>query len=466
MYKALFNSASPNQIAKAGIIGTGHFATAVVTQSVSISRLHIPIVADTNLKAGVNAFQQAGIANEEIAICESTTEVKQAWENNKRIVVPDASLMMDLPIDIVVEATGIPEAGARHSLEAIEHGKHLAMVSKDVDIVIGPILKHLADKAGVVYTQVDGDQHGLLVQLVEWARELGLEVISAGKFLEFDLIFDPESNRIGWGQTSIHIESSQSSCFEPFKGKALAGRYRTRREALGSLGTHKGYDVVEMALAANVASLQPDTPALHGPAIRVNEIADLLCDKARGGILNSIGVVDCVSCLRYPFEAAMGGGVFAVVDASTDYSRQIMHTKGLPPNSFGNAGLIFRPYHLCGVETATSLLSAVLLKQPTSGKDLSPKYDVAAKTRIDLKKGDPVGSDKSPELQAMMLPFSGSNENTPIPLHLARGNALAQDKPAGSMITYKDVQTPESSVLWDLRRQQDQLFHPSEISNR
>ena len=242
---------------------------------------------------------------------------------------------MDLPIDIIVESTGVPEVGARYGLMAIEHGKHLAMVSKDVDIVVGPILKHMADKAGVVYTQVDGDQHGLLVQLVEWARELGLEIISAGKFLEFDLIFDPAKETISWGEDSLPVSSNVHSLFVPSTGSEIIDQSNSRRATLGSLGTHKGYDVVEMALAANVADLHPDTPALHGLPLRINEIADVLCDEARGGILKSAGVVDCVSCLRYPYEGVMGGGVFIVVDASSDYSRYIMHTKGLPPNSRG-----------------------------------------------------------------------------------------------------------------------------------
>ena len=465
MYKSLFDSVSPERMVRAGIIGTGHFATAIVTQSVSIPRLHIPVVADIDVQAGVKAFKQAGIDDAEIAICESSVDVREAWSKEQRIVTPDASLLMDLEIDIVVESTGIPEAGARYGAEAIQHGKHLAMVSKDVDIVVGPILKQMADKAGVVYTQVDGDQHGLLVQLVEWARELGLEVISAGKFLEFDLIFDPASHTVSWGQASIEIESSQSPLFEPCLGAELAERYQQRRTALGSLGMHKGYDVVEMALAANLADLQPDIPALHGPPIRVNEIADLLCDEARGGILQSTGVVDCVSCLRYPYEAAMGGGIFAVVDASSDYSRHILHTKGLPPNSFGNAGLIFKPYHLCGVETAISLLSAVLLNQPTSGKNLEPVYDVVAEARVDLNEGSLAGDDKGPDLKALMIPAIGSQDEDLIPLHLARGNPLKRSIEKGKPLRYQDIVPPEASKLWELRTKQDALYSNAHSRN-
>ena len=61
MYKTLFDNVSPDRVVSAGIIGTGHFATAIVTQSVSIPRLQVPAVADIQVEAGVKAFKQAGI---------------------------------------------------------------------------------------------------------------------------------------------------------------------------------------------------------------------------------------------------------------------------------------------------------------------------------------------------------------------------------------------------------------------
>ena len=71
--------------------------------------------------------------------------------------------MMDLPLDVIVESTGVPEASARHANEAIKHGKHVVMVSKEADVTVGPILRYKAARAGLVYTAVDGDQHGLLI---------------------------------------------------------------------------------------------------------------------------------------------------------------------------------------------------------------------------------------------------------------------------------------------------------------
>ena len=82
---------------------------------------------------------------------------KAAIESGKYAVVEDPMIMMELPLDVIVESTGIAEAGARHALAAIHAGKHVVMVNKETDSAVGPILQQLAKRQGLTYTQVDGD---------------------------------------------------------------------------------------------------------------------------------------------------------------------------------------------------------------------------------------------------------------------------------------------------------------------
>ena len=70
-------------------------------------------------------------------------------------------------LDVVVEATGIPEVGARLAYETITHHKHLIMVNVEADVTVGPFLRRLADNAGVVYSLVDGDQPGMTMNIVD-----------------------------------------------------------------------------------------------------------------------------------------------------------------------------------------------------------------------------------------------------------------------------------------------------------
>ena len=147
------DSIPPHQVVKAGVIGTGHYATAIVSQAQSMSRLDVAVVADVDVDKGRQAYRHAGVDEERIVVCDSRATALDALERGAKVVLEDAELMMELPIALVAEATGIAEAGARHAAAAIQHGKHVAMVNKEADVSVGPILKHRADRAGVVYTR-------------------------------------------------------------------------------------------------------------------------------------------------------------------------------------------------------------------------------------------------------------------------------------------------------------------------
>ena len=83
----------------------------------------------------------------------------------------DALSLLSRPdVDVVVEATGRPEAGIRHARGAFAAGKHLVMVNVEADVLAGPLLAREAERAGVVYSMACGDQPALTCELVEWAR--------------------------------------------------------------------------------------------------------------------------------------------------------------------------------------------------------------------------------------------------------------------------------------------------------
>ncbi|MFN2184928.1 MAG: flagellar biosynthesis protein FlgA, partial [Anaerolineae bacterium] len=153
-----------------------------------------------------------------------------------------------------------------------------------------------------------------------------------------------------------------------------------RKRLFGELAPIGGFDVTEMTIAANATNLVPDTEELHCPIVRISEIPEVLCPTAEGGILGTRGVIEAVTCLRHPYEAGLGGGEFIVVSCENDYSRYILTSKGLIPNSSDSAALIYRPHHLCGVETGISILCAQLLGLPTAATDYRPRYDIVART--------------------------------------------------------------------------------------
>ena len=435
-----------------------HYGTAVITQARYIPLLEIPIIADVDPQAARLAYHHAGITDDDIAICDNRSDAIRAIESGKFVIVEDPMLLMDIPIDVIVESTGVPEAGARHAHQAIQHEKHVAMINKETDAVIGPILKHLADRAGVVYTPVDGDQHGLLIGLVLWARSLGLEVLAGGKARNSECIYDLETRTVSCGRATITVDESEAWALDRV-ADGEASRYITaRREMLASFPKTSNSDLGEMTVAANATGLMPDTPPLHLPVVRISEIPEVLCPVEEGGILRTKGAIDIVTCLRQTNDAGLGGGVFIVVSCENDYSRMILTTKGLIPNGRGSTAVIYRPYHLCGVETPISILSAALLNVPTGAATVQPQVDLVAKSNCELKVGTILGGGHSDDIDAAILPASPIAEGNPLPLYLLTGNCLSEEVAAETLITEEMVDLPSDSLLWSLRRQQDAHF--------
>lgn len=66
------------------------------------------------------------------------------------MVLEDPDLMMDLPLDVIAEATGNTTAGAVHALSALKNGKHVVMITKETEVVVGTVLT-----AGMVQNLTD-----------------------------------------------------------------------------------------------------------------------------------------------------------------------------------------------------------------------------------------------------------------------------------------------------------------------
>ena len=458
IYHHLFDQVKDKRTVCAGLIGSGQYGTAVITQARYIPMLEIPIIADVDRQAARLAYHHAGIADDDITLCDNRSDTIRAIESGKFVITEDPMLLMDTPIDVIVESTGMPEAGARHAYEAIQHGKHVAMINKETDAVIGPILKHLADSAGVVYTPVDGDQHGLLIGLVLWARSLGLEVLSGGKARNTECIYDPEARTVSSGRSTVGTTDAKAWALDRIPDGEASQYIPARREILASLPKTANSDLGEMTIAANATGLMPDIPELHLPVVRISEIPEVLCPVEEGGILQTKGAIEIATCLRQTDDAGLGGGVFIVVSCENDYSRTVLMTKGLIPNSRGSAAVIYRPYHLCGVETPISILSAALLNVPTGATTVQPHVDLVAKSNRELEAGTVLGGDHSPDIDAAILPASSIAKENPLPLHLLDGVRLSRNVAAETLITLEMVDPPSDSLLWSLRRQQDAHF--------
>ena len=417
-----------------GLAGAGEFGRSFLFRSGRARGIEVIAVADREPGRAEAAVAHAGLPSGAVAI------------------LGDAAELGTLDLDVVVEATGEPEAAARIADSVLARGKHVAMVTKEADCVIGPILQAKAAKAGVTCTPVDGDQPSLLIGLVSRARLLGLEVVCAGKAGEFDFVFDAGSGTVSGPYGVVQLAEPESF---------WTSRH-DRAVRLPAWPRATVPDYCELVIVANATGLRPDRATLHAPVARALDLPDVFRPRTDGGLLEAAGAVDMFICLRRPDEASFAGGVFVVVRCDDPASWRVLKDKGIPTSDDGRYALLHNPVHLLGIEAPASILAAVLLDAPAAR--LRPSFDLLARVSAPLPAGTPltVGARHTiAGLEPFIAPAGRVGAGAPVPYYMAAGCRLTRDAQPGTVLTRAHLAPPPESALWRLRDEQDDRFFPS-----
>ncbi len=459
-YTTLFQT---NEVIKVGLIGTGAFGYSFLFQVQAIPQIEVVAVCDREATIARQACLRAGIPENRLVVCSTVGEAQAAIERGNVAVLEDALLMMDTPLAVVVEATGMPDSGAVHGKAVIEHGKHVVMVSKETDVTVGPILARMAAERGVVYTPADGDQPSLLLGLISWAKTLGFEIVCAGKSSERDFVYDVAAGTVSNGREWVEVvEEGSWKLWDILLPGEVEKVIEQRRRVLSAIPQIAVPDLAEMAIVINSTEFGYDAVRLRAPIARITELPEVLRSREAGGILESKGVIDIVNCLRRTGEVSLAGGVFVVIKCRDRLTWELLAEKGHVVSRDRSHALIYQPWHLLGVETATSILSAVVLGQSTGGREMKPRVDLGIRASIPLRGGQQLAmgghhhtiSGTAPEL----IPAVPSQPDNPIPFYLAANNVLKTDVPAGALLTYGMVEPNLDSELWKLKQLQDKTF--------
>src|SRR5918993_3580999 len=323
-------------------------------------------------------------------------------------------------VDVVVEATGIPEVGSRVAFEAIENGKHAVMLNVEADVTVGPILGRMAKSAGVVYTGSAGDEPGAILELYDFARSLGFEVLVAGK-----------------GKNNpLDVSATPESLAEEAEQK------RMNPKMLASFvdGTKT---MVEMAAVANATGFSPDTPGMHGPEETVpSRLGEVFGLREEGGLLSSYHTVDYVR--------GVAPGVFVVVRSGEGPVRETLRYLGQGP---GPNHVFYRPYHLTSLETPISVARAALYGEPTIASLRTPTAEVVAVAKRDLGAGEKLGGIGSADYYGRV--YRVSDAAGMLPLGLASGARTTRPVARGEVMSRAGVELAEGSLVVALRRLQD-----------
>jgi predicted homoserine dehydrogenase-like protein len=417
----------------------GGFSRTLLAQTLRMPRISAAALCDLDVPGLRALCIELGFDAERLVECADAQAVAAA-PADAIVLVADVELLAAATYDILVEATGNPAIGYRTARRDIEAGRHVAMVSKEVDSVSGITLSRLAAKHGVVYTTADGDQPANLIGWVSWARVLGL---------------DPATGNV----TQLDQTISAPALGDLMNlGDDIPATLAARRAALNGLKTSATADYCEMLVVATNTGMIPDVELLHYPIARTAELADIYALREDGGVLSQSGVIEVFNVLRLPDEASFAGGVFVVVRTHDQETWQLLAQKGHVVSRNGRYACMYLPYHFMGVETPITLLNAVLHKRasgsdkPTQCTVLSGRATVDIAAGTVLKMGghhhDVTG------VQAVLLAAKDADEGV-APLYLAAHATAARDIKAGSLLQIADLKDYSADLhdAWRAGRQ-------------
>jgi predicted homoserine dehydrogenase-like protein len=447
LHKLLSDREQEGRPIRVGLIGAGRYGTMYLAQANNIPGIHVVAIADINVKRAEGAFDLVGWPKNQIA-----PDIATALRDRSTTIVASADELFDVDIDIIVEATGNPIVGVKHALRAIETKKHIIMVTVEADALAGPALAKRAEAAGVVYSMAYGDQPALIMELVDWARTSGFDVVCAGKgakYLEHYHEMNPDNV---WENWEFSKELTDSGQLNP-------NMHTSFRD-----GTKAS---IEMAAVANGAGLVPSDNGLSFTPGDVEEIATICRPADVGGALAHEGSVDVMSSVNrdgtwIPHNTQEG--VFVVVKATNGYVSGCFNEYPWHPDPTGQYAALYRPYHYVGLELNMSIANAVL-RGIATGSPVGFFGDVVATAKKDLKAGEFLDGEGGYTVWGKLVSARHSVATGALPVALAHHVELRNDVAKGDIVGWDDVIIDDSlSQALELRRETEALVAESALS--
>ncbi len=405
---------------RVGLVGAGQMGRGFAAQLLRMPGVALSAVLDVQKERAEEALGQSGL---KAAPASNVDQAAAAIESGGSVALSAVDELAALPLDIVVEATGVPDVSARAALDCLAAGIDFATLTVESDVTVGKYLKLLADESGAIYSVCRGDEPVETKILVDYARDLNFEIICAGK---------GKNNPLDRYATP-----------ETLAGQALAKKMNPKMLTSFVDGSKA---MIEMASLANTTGLSVSKRGMHGPASTVPTLHETFALKEDGGILDRAGVVDyCVG--------PVAPGVFVVVRTNDPY---VHHEMSYLQMGAGPYFALYRPYHLASIEAPLTVYEISLDRRPS----LTSEYwtaEVGAETKRPLKAGEKIDGIGGMTVRGLIDNADDFVRDNAVPLGVLAGATLTRDVPVDHLLTYDDVELVEDSAVVTLRRIQDQM---------
>lgn len=387
----------------------------------AVPGMRLVAISNRTVARAEQAYAQGGA--DSVNYVETVAALQDSIHAGQYAVTDNPFLLCEAEgIDAIVEVTGEIEFGAKVVVSAIDHGKHVILMNAELDATVGPLLKTYADKKGVVYTNADGDQPGVIMNLFRYVKSIGLDPVLAG-----------------------NMKGLQDPYRTPETQRAFAEMHNQEPRMVTSFADGSKISM-EMAVVANATGFGVGTRGMFGH--RCEEVDDAKnlfdLDKYVGS-----GIVDYVLGAKPP------GGVFVIGHQPDPIQMQYLNYYKLGDGPFY---VFYTPFHICHFEAPLTVARAVHFADASIAPAGKPIVDVLTVAKQDLKAGqtlDYIGG----------FDTYGVAENSDIclrdgllPMGLAEGCVLTRDVSKDAVVSYADVTLPEGRLCDQLRSEQTDLF--------
>lgn len=413
---------------RVGVVGAGQMGSGLIAQIERAKGMQVSAVADIAVERGVQALTKAG--RKDVTVETDLARAAELIEAGTAVVINDGLLMPRLPVDIVLEVSGVPEIAAQIAYASLVGKKDVALMTVEADVTVGLLLASVANAGSQVYTICRGDEPVECLKLVEYAEDLGLTVVAAGKGKN-------NPNR----PTDVPEDVAEEAARKGMNPRMLC-------EFTDGTKTQ-----LEMASLSNATGIPVDVAGMHGPSCTVAELATKLIPVSDGGILERWPAVE------YTVEGDVAPGIFVVVR-----SEDPVVTHELDYLKFGTGPYyaVYRPHHLASIEAHLSISEAVL-NRAADFQTKTWRSEVTAKAKFDLKAGTVLEGMGGHHVHGWTVDADVARDADYIPIGLVAGCVLTRDIAAGETLTYADVEVDETRPLVAMRRLQDALVRSGVI---
>ena len=419
---ALQRRAADGNPIRVAMTGAGYMGRGIALQIEKyLPGMRLVAISNRTISEAERAYQEAGIQGAKKV--ETARELEDALQAGLYAVTQDPAVLCEADgIEAIIEATGDVDYSAPIALKAIENKKHLILMNAELDATVGPILKVYADRAGVVISNADGDQPGVMMNLYRFATSIGYKPVVAG-----------------------NIKGLQDHYRTPETQKGFAKQHNLSPEMATSFADGTKISM-ENAIVANATGFRVARRGMYGP--ECSHVKDAVNLFPQSEMLEH-GFVD------YILGAEPGPGVFIIGYNDHPIRKSYMQYFKMGDGPFY---VFYIPYHLPHLEVPLTAARAVLFEDAAVTPLGGPVCDVVTIAKRDLKEGEVLDGIGGFTCYGTIDNYNISVRDNLLPMGLSEGCRLNKNISKDTAIRNSDVDIDKDRMSVRLRQEQDAYF--------